>query len=183
MSQDATEVLVGQEVQIYIAPTGTALPTAMAAPSASFVDLGYTSTDGFSFSYEPTVEDIYAHQDLDPIRQIKTAQTFQVTFNLMQWNEDTFALAFGGGSWQNIGGVWKYSPPDANDDIAEYALVADIKDGSKDSRITIARGSVAAAVETTVVNNAAAIMPITLKALKPSSGDAWNYVSDELAYS
>lgn len=182
MATDSTEVLVGQEAQIYLAPGGTSLPTGMAVPSASFVDLGYTSTDGFSFSYEPTVEDIYAHQDLDPIRQIKTAQTFQITFNLMQWNEDSFALAFGGGSW-TAGAQFTYSPPDTSDDIAEYAIVVDIKDGSKDARFTIKRGTVASAVETTIVNNAAAVLPITVKALKPSSGDAWNYISDELAFS
>lgn len=183
MSLDSKEVLVGQQVRVYVAPAGTTLPTGMATPSQSFVDLGYTSPDGFSISYEPTTEDIFAHQSLDPIRTIKTAQSFQVTFNAMQWNDDTFSLAFGGGSWANVGGVWKYSPPSTDDDIAEYALVADIQDGAKDARITITKGVVAAAVETSVVNNAAAVFPITIKAQKADSDDAWNYLSDEVAFS
>lgn len=183
MSNDATEVLVGQQVKVYIAPAGTALPVGLASPSATFVDLGYTSTDGFSMSYEPTTEDIFAHQSLDPIRTIKTAQTFQVTFNAMQWNDDTFGLAFGGGSWSNIGGLWKYSPPDTDDELAKYALVADIKDGDHDARVTITEGVVTSAVETSIVNNAAAVFPITLKAEKPDSGDAWNFITDAVEFS
>lgn len=179
MANDAAEVLVAQQVKIYLGPAAATLPTTMTAPSASFIDLGYTSTDGFSISYEPTVEDIYAHQDLDPIRQIKTGQVSQVTFNLMQWNEYTVPLAFGGGSWSDASGVYTYSPPGTNDAIAEYTLVADISDGTKDIRLTVGRGVVANAVETSLVNNAAAVMPITLKALKPTTGKAWNLITDE----
>jgi len=183
MANDAKEVLVAQQVKIYLGPAAASVPTTMAAPSASFIDLGYTSTDGFSFSYEPTVEDIYAHQDLDPIRTIKTAQVTQVTFNLMQWNEYTVPLAFGGGSWSDAAGVYTYSPPSTNDEIAEYTLVADIGDGTKDIRFTIGRGTVASAVESTLVNNAAAVFPITMKALKPTTGKSWNLITDETNFS
>ena len=183
MANDAREVLVAQQVKIYLGPAAATPPTTLTAPSASFIDLGYTSTDGFQISYEPTVQDIMAHQSLDPIRQIKTAQTFQLTFNLMQWNEYTVPLAFGGGSWSDASGIYTYSPPDTNDDIAEYTLVADISDGTKDLRITLARGTVASGVQSSLVNTNAAVMPITLKAQKPTTGKAWNIITDETNFS
>lgn len=183
MANDATEVLVAQQAKIYIADAEETLPTGVAAPSGNFVELGYTSTDGLSVSFEPTVEDIFAHQDLDPIRQVNTARTFQITFNQMQWNEDTFALAFGGGTWSLSTGVYTYSPPDTGDAVPEYTLIADVEDGNKKKRFVIRRGSVNGAVETTLVNNTAAVMPITIRALKASgSSKAWEYRTDDASY-
>jgi hypothetical protein len=184
MTQNAAEVFVGKGLNIYLAPSGTALPTNLAAPSASFVDLGYTSTDGVQMNFEATTEGITAHQSLEEIRRIKTAQAFTFSFNCMQWNDETMALAFGGGDWTNVGGMWKYSPPEVDDDISEYALVADIEDGDINLRVTCARCVVDGSVETGITNAAAATMPITLRALKPTAGgDAFNFISDDVQFS
>lgn len=184
MSQNAAEVFVGRGLNIYLAPSGTALPTTMAAPSASFTDLGYTSTDGVQMNFDATTEGITAHQSLEEIRRIKTAQSFTFSFNCMQWNDETMALAFGGGDWSNVGGMWKYSPPAVEDDIIEYALVADVEDGDINLRVLVERCVVDGSVETGITNSAAATMPVTLRALKPETGgDAFNFLSDDVQFS
>lgn len=184
MSQNAAEVFVGRGLNIYLAPSGTALPTNLAAPSASFTDLGYTSTDGVQMNFEATTEGITAHQSLEEIRRIKTAQSFTFSFNCMQWNDETMALAFGGGDWTNVGGMWKYSPPAVEDDLQEYALVADIEDGDINVRVTVERCIVDGSVETGITNSAAATMPISLRALKPvGGGDSFNFISDDVQFS
>lgn len=173
MANDANETLVAQQARIYVAPAEETLPTGVGAPSGNFVDLGYTTTDGFSFSNEETIEDIDAHQDYEPIRQVRTKIVRQLTFNAMQWSEEAFAMAFGGGSFSTVGTVREYDAPDAGDAIAEYTVIADIEDGDKFVRLIIPRGTVANAVETTLVNNAAAVLPITVKGLKPASGNSF----------
>jgi hypothetical protein len=71
-----------------------------------------------------------------------------------------------------------------DDDISEYALVADIEDGDINLRVTCARCVVDGSVETGITNAAAATMPITLRALKPTAGgDAFNFISDDVQFS
>ncbi len=185
MPQDTDEILVAAKGNIYIAPVGTSLPaTEVATLNGSFIDLGYTTEEGTSLTYGQTTEDIGAWQSPDPVRRIRTGTSMTVTFNLLQFNRLSFSLAFGGGTWSNASATsWRYDPPDSDDGLAEYAMVVDWQDGSKKTRLVVERGTVSEDVSTSLVRTNAAVLPISLKALKPdSSNSAWYSVTGDTEF-
>lgn len=185
MPQDTDEILVAAQGQIYIAPVGTALPaTEVATLNGAFIDLGYTTEEGTSLNYGQTTEDIGAWQSASPVRRIRTGTSLTVTFNLLQFNRLSFKLAFGGGTWSNASATsWRYDPPDEDDAIAEYAMVVDWQDGSKVTRLVVERGTVTEDVQTSLVRTNAAVLPISLKALKPdNSNSAWYSVTGDTEF-
>lgn len=191
MAQDSGEIVVAKQANVYIGPVGTVVednPTT--ALAAGFVELGYTTEDGVTFSASVDVEDIRAHQSSTPVRRIVTGRGVMASFSLEQWNRDNFALGFGGGTWTQVTapvttaptspGVYEFLPPSDDDDLAEYALVLDFQDGSRASRVEIHRGNVSDSVETTLTPTGAALLPITFTGLTPDGQDrAWRYLSND----
>lgn len=176
---DPTELVVGQTGQVYVAPLGTTLPTAVdTALNAAFVGLGYITEDGVSFSASKETQDIGAWQALDPLRTIVTSRVVQATFGLQQWNEDTVPLAFGGGTVTGSTGAWKYELPDPEDGLDERAMVIDVQDGDNNFRFVLPRGVVTEAVETQFQHGASAVLPITFKALKADASKIATVYSD-----
>lgn len=183
---NAEEITVALSGNVHVAPYSDTLvlPEDLSALDAAFMNLGYTSEDGVTFSASPTVEDIRAWQKATPVRRIVTARDASAAFVLEQTNLDTFALAFGGGDWtEPTAGVYRYDPPADEDSLAEYAVVVDFADGDRNSRIVIFRATVNEAVETQLVRNNAAMLPVTLAALTPDDQDrSWAFLSDDPAY-
>lgn len=167
MALQKEQVRVASKGQVHVAPAGTTLPTTEESVlDAAFVGLGYTSEEGVSFTAEIETEEIKAWQTLDALRIIVIARALSLAFEGLQWNADTIALAFGGGDWtEPTPGHHKYVPPGNEDALAEYAIVLDFRDGDNLYRLVIERGSITESVETQLVNNAAAKLPVTLKAL------------------
>jgi hypothetical protein len=186
MAQDADQITVALSGNVSVAPYSEALtlPTGLGALDAAFLNLGYTSEDGVTFSATPNIEEIRAWQKATPVRRIVTGRDASAAFTLEQTNLDTFALAFGGGDWtEPSAGVFRYDPPADEDALAEYACVIDFADGDRNSRIVIMRASVNEAVETQLVRNNAAMLPVTLAALTPDGENAaWYFLSDDAAY-
>jgi len=78
------------------APLGTVVPSdSTTAWNAAFVDLGY-ATDGFTMAQALKTLDITAWQTLEPVRTVNTSLVRNFTFELLQSNKDTLALAWGG---------------------------------------------------------------------------------------
>lgn len=182
---NAEQIAVAASGHISVAPIGTTLPTdPTAALDDAFVDLGYVTEDGVTFTAEPTVEDINAWQSATPVRRLVTARALTVTWQGLEWNKDTFALAFGGGTWtEPTSGVYQYDPPADTDALAEYALVIDAADGDKNYRWIVKRGNVTDAVETNLVRSGAALLPVTFSALTPDGEDtAWLFLTDDAAF-
>lgn len=189
MAPNADQITVALTGAVHVAPYSEALvlpTTPTAALPAAFEELGYTTEDGVTFTATPEIEDINAWQKSTPVRRIVTARQAQASFSLEQWNRDTFALAFGGGIWTTIAGppvTYRYDPPADNDSLAEYAMVIDFADGTRNGRAVILRGNITEAVETQLVRNAAAVLPITFGALTPDDEDrSWFYLSDDPAF-
>lgn len=186
MAANADQITVALTGKVWVATYSDSLtlPEDMSAPDAAFTDLGYTTEDGVTFTATPTVEDIRAWQKATPVRRIVTARDASLGFSLLQTNLDTFALAFGGGDWtEPTTGVFRYDPPADVDALSEYACVIDFSDGTRDSRVVVMRATVNDAVETQLVRNNAAMLPVTLAALTPDDEDAsWYFLSDDTAY-
>jgi hypothetical protein len=181
---DAAQVVVGSGGSIHIAPAGTALPTTVGgALNAAFTDLGYISEDGITASFGVSVEDVNAFQSLLPIRRVVTGRTAEMSFTLRQWNADTFAFALGGGTFDSDeAGNYTFFPPANDDALGEKTVVIEWSDGSKDYRLCIERAVVVENVETNIVRNAAADLPITLSVLGSESTDAWYLVTNDTAF-
>jgi len=183
MAANASEVVVGSGGKIYIAPVGTPEPnTPTEALNVAYKDLGYISEDGVSASFSVSVEDINAFQSLLPIRKVVTGRTADLSFTCRQWNADTFNLALGGGTFDTSGPNYLFYPPANGDSLAEHAVVVEWNDGTKNYRLIVRRAVVTDSVETQIVRNAAADLPITLSVLGSEATDAWYLLTDDDAF-
>lgn len=175
MWNNPNETLVAGTGQAYVAPVGTALPAGPStALNAAFVGLGYHTEDGVSINQTPSIIEHPAWQSKVAIRRERDTIEFAVTFALLQFNEETVKLAFGGGSVAAVSGGYRYNPPQADEAIDERSLIVDVNDGSEVTRIVVPRGSVTEAVDVALTRSAMAQLPITFKALQPADGSkAW----------
>lgn len=175
---DAGDLIVAGDGQVYVAPVGTALPTTgpSQALNSAFEGLGFLTDDGVSLSVSPDIQDFMAWQSRRPIRRELKAQEVQVQFTLQQWDEDSVPFAFGGGGITDLGaGSYRYDLPDDSAQLQEKAIVVDLIDGSIRWRWVFPRGNVTDAVESKFSRDSAAGLPVTWKALEPTTGGAAGY--------
>lgn len=178
----SSNILVGSNGSVYIAPVGTTLPaTESAALNAAFVDVGYVSEDGISLSVETSVEDIAAFQSLSAVRKIVTARNTSVSFTLREWSAANLVFAFGGGTVTDQTTHFQYDPPASGDGVFERAMVIDWQDGDKNYRLVIERGVATDAVETSITRTGAADLPITFNVLESAGGSTWYLFTDDPA--
>lgn len=195
MANTAEEITVALTGSISIAPYSGALtlPTDPAsALDVAFVDLGYTTEDGVTFTATPSVEEIMAWQKATAVRRIVTNRESSIAFTLEQLNLDNWSLAFGGGTWVTtaespgppvVPAYHRYDPPADADPLAEYACVVDFVDGAKRGRLVMIRGNVTESVETQFVRSEAAMLPIQVDGLTPDDADsAWYFLSNDAAF-
>lgn len=179
------DTVIGGSGQVYVAPVGTALPTTpTGALNAAFTGLGYHTEEGVQTSAPLSVIEHKGWQSKAPIRREVDSRDFQLTFALLQWDEDTLPLAFGGGTIVSVSGGYRYDPPQNSDALDERALVCDVDDGSERIRFVIPRGSVTEGVDSTLNRSAMASLPVTFKALEPADGSKLWYplFSDTTAF-
>lgn len=183
MPADTDEIVVGGSGTVYVAPVATTAPVdSDSALAGGFVDLGYVTEDGITFTDTKDVSDLNAWQSFYPVRRIITSRASSVSFALEQWNEVTTVFAFGGGTITNLGGgEYKYTPPDA-DDLDERALVVDWVDGTKNYRLYMPRGIVMEAVETNVTRTDRAVLPITFGAISDGATAPYLLFTDDPAF-
>jgi hypothetical protein len=185
MAQDATEVVVGANGDVFVAPIDTTLPADVDDPlDGAFSDaLGFTSEDGVTATDGKTTVNIGAWQSFYPLRTIVTERNFTVAFVLRQWNQDTVSLAFGGGTFEATGSFTKYIPPDPST-IDERVLVVDWADGDDLYRLVVPRCVVSEDVASQVTRTNAADLPITMTVLAPAEGDdPWFLMTNAVRFS
>lgn len=182
---DATELIAAGSGEVYTAAYGTTLPTTPTATlDPAFHGLGFVTDDGIGRTHTPSITEFMAFQSSRPIRRERDTIEDQFVFTLMQWNEDTLVFAYGGGAITTVSaGIYRYDPPLDTDQLAEVSLVLDVNDGTEHHRIVVPRGNVTEAVESTYQRKATANLPVTFKALEPTSGGGTYYeVTDSDAF-
>lgn len=193
MTKNVDEIVVGANGSIYLAPVGTALPTSISdALGVAFVDAGYVTEDGVTFTDGKTLESVRAWQSLYDLRKIVTAKEAMASFSLMQWSGSNVVLAFGGGEVEEVvapdagppavPGEYRYHPP-APEAIDERILAIEWSDGDKDYRLIFPKGMVSENVETNVTRSAAALLPITFSILGTDGVDPWILDTNDPAFS
>lgn len=182
--KDSSETIVGTDGQIYTAPVGTALPTTAAATlSNTWSGFGFHAESGITVSKAFDIAEFKAWQALRPIRRERQTEDLQLSCELLQWNELTVPLAFGGGAVISDGGTgYRYNPPADEDAIEERSLVADIFDGTRKLRFVIERGSITEGNETQFTRTELATLKVTFKTLEPTAGGiAWYLLTNDAA--
>lgn len=188
-TRESDNIRVGANGDVYLARLGLGidlpgLDDPREALDADFVEIGYASDDGVTFSFGTTVEDIKGWQKTATLRRLVTDRAFDVGVQLLEWKPENFAIAFGGGEWtETAPGVFAYAPPADTDALIEYAMVVDWNDGDHEHRAVIRKGTVTDDIETNLRRNAAALLPITLNALASDDDEApWYYVTNDEAF-
>lgn len=166
MPIDSSEVVVGGDGHVFVAPAGTAVPTDITALSAAYIDVGYISEDGVTFTGGAEIEDIPAWQSFYPVRKIITARSAAVEFVMRQWNGENLKLAFGGGQVVTAAGKTFYRPPDPSE-FDTRVMVVEWEDGAETYRLVVPRGLVSGETSTSVSRSSAADLPISF-AITPS---------------
>lgn len=169
MPNNANNVVIASNGKVYAGPTTTPAPTNYAtALNAGFLEMGFVSEEGATFTEGREITDINAWQSFYPIRKIVTARTVSVSFALREFNKRTVEFSLGG-TVSVSGGEWKYVPP-APDVLQTKSLVLEWTDATKGYRLYIPVGIVSEAVETNLSRTASADLPVTFEATDPGTG-------------
>lgn len=175
--KNPAEITVANDGEVYVGDVGSTLPDDFSTLDPAFAGLGYATEDGVTLTVSPDVTEFRVWQSRQVVRRELNSQDLQAAFGLVQWNEDTVALAFGGGDiTEDTPGVFRYDFPLPGDPLDERALIVDAQDGSKRIRVVIPRGNVVDPVETQFQRSEMALLPITFRALQPSDGSAIGYM-------
>jgi hypothetical protein len=186
--ENASELVVASDGEVYFAPTGSTLPLPGSDPTAAldpaFTGAGFITQDGASLSVGAEVTDFMAWQSRQPIRREKQTQEIQFSFAFQQWNEQTVPFAFGGGQVIDEGeGLFTYEFPSAEEPLPERSLVVDAQDGDVHMRFVFPRGNVAESVASSFKRSETSQLPITFKVLEPLLGGVPGYfLTDSPAY-
>lgn len=173
MAQDQSELVVGQNGNIYTAAADTAGPTATTGSwPGGWTDLGLVNSDGVTFTQSKNIEDINSWQLFFPARRIVTGVTATLACTLQQWNADTLAFALSGSF---TGAVLTPADPE---DIVETAFGVEWRDGNKVFRLFSLRGTLTGDTAIQVARNAAAELPITYSVSGVANQDPWTLVAD-----
>lgn len=185
MAKSTSQITVGANGTVYVAPVATVAPVDIAtAWGASWVDLGYTSETGVTFTDTRTTEKIMVWQLFRAGRYIVTDADTTCSFVLRQWNKDTVKLAFGGGTITTTAGPpahYLYTPPDPSV-IDERAVGIEWIDGTKTYRLVLPRVMVTEGVETNITRSAAADLPITVGIMGVDGASAYTLRTNDPAF-
>ena len=104
MALDPDQLVVTGSGRVYAGTVGVStIPTNVSAAidvagTDGWVELGYTSEAGVSFSFGRDSKEIKGWQSRNPLRQVVTGTPSSFKCELLQWNHATLRLALGGGS-------------------------------------------------------------------------------------
>lgn len=179
MAQTASEVRVGVDGKVLVAPLGTTAPTGIDATWTGSTDLGYISEDGLTEADSTTVEKIRAWQKRRIVRSVVTEGETTFQFTLIQTNEDILSEVYGLEAGDITSGAF-VSDPEVERPHKSYVI--DVIDGENLVRKYIPDGQVTEVGNRVYQNGAAIGYPITVMAYYNSAlGGAVKHWYTEIA--
>ena len=171
------EIIFAQTGRIWAAPVGTAEPAdAATAPSIAWLDLGYTTEDGVTLTFDKSVKEIMGWQSRDPLRIIIENEPKMIGFELMQNNPITMSYALGGGAWtEPTTGNALFTPPTPGV-VDERAMIVELVDGTSVFRFHFRKTMQQASVALKGVRADASTLPIEASVLAPPAGVTDAYI-------
>jgi hypothetical protein len=174
--QVASEIRIGANGTIRVAPSGTAGPANITAAWTGFTDIGFADEEGVKLTRNMETNQIKAWQSISTLRYVITGVDLQVAFNLLQWDKDTLPFYMGGGTViAQGGGSFKYVISSAPT-IDERVLGVEWTDGALTYRLVVGRGMVTETSETNVQRSDAIKLPLTFSAMTPATGVELAYI-------
>lgn len=173
MTLKSSEVRVAGTGELFLAPVGTALPTAAStALDAAFKGYGYTTEDGVTLSKSLDQEGIPAWQSSTPVRQIITGQELNIETTFLQSNEDILKLWLGSGDFATDAGTPAGWRADLSIDPVgqNFALVLEWMDATITSRLVVPKVTVTETGDVSLARTSATAFPVTFGALAPDTG-------------
>lgn len=183
--KDTTQIRVGANGSIYVAPVGTVAPTdSTVVWPAGWTDLGYANEDGVTVTKSKDVDEIPVWQMLFPARRIATGAGLNVSFVLRQWSDDTIEFALEG-TVTTPDAVNKPNErrftPNAPEVITERALGVEWVDGTVRYRLIVPRGMITDDVEFQLQRSDAANLPIGFDVLGQDGADPFYLLTNDPA--
>jgi hypothetical protein len=173
-NNNSSEIRVAGTGRILVANAGSAGPADFSTDweTGTWTDLGYTSSDGVTFSKKDKLDPVDTWQAVSPVRFIYSDRDLTLKFSLMQFNENTFPFFMGDGPVTTVDAahnVYSYALADGPQKD-ERALGLEFTDaGNVVYRFVIPRGQVTASDDIKLARKSAALLGVTFTAL--SSGD------------
>lgn len=178
-----SELRVGANGQVFVAPVGTTLPAVfadLAALNAAFKELGFITEDGVTLTVSTTYNDKKAWQTFWTLRKIPATKDFSVSFTLEQWDKLNVELALAATASTVTGGA--KIVPNAPDVLDTRAMVVLWQDGASSNGLVIPVGMVAGdSVEVALNRGDTADLPIEFVALPDGVNDPWRIISNDAA--
>ena len=163
---------------IFVAPTGTALPTnASTALNAAYVSLGYVGDAGLVNAIDTQTADIIAWGG-DTVLTVKTSrsETFQYTL-VEALNESVLAEVFGSANVTSTAGVIAVKHNGVELPNKQYVFEM-LMTGGKIKRISVPLGKVTAVDNVTYVDGEPVAYAVTLTTFPDASGNtAYEWIS------
>lgn len=172
MSLEANELAVAGTGHIWRGVVGTAFPTdiSTAVDETLWTELGFTSTDGVKFSFGRDVQEIFGWQSRSPLRIITKEQPRTIAASFLQFNQNTWVTAMGGGTWSTpSAGKYLYQPPAADyEDV--FAYIVEASDGSSKYRWCFRKVQNMSGVDFNLTRTDVITLPVTVKVLEADGG-------------
>ncbi len=166
MALDSDNVRVGVTGAVYVAPTGTAAPTASgSALDAAFADLGYVSSDGITEGIDKSTTQIRSWQDGSLVREIVSEGTYSLEMTFIETKGDVLELYYGSTITSGELGL----NPRATG--GRQSFVVDVIDGSNIERIYIPSAEITSVGERTIASGEAIGYQVTITAYADASSD------------
>jgi hypothetical protein len=183
MPTNANLVVVASNGKVSVGPTTTPAPTNVAtALNAGFLEVGFISEEGATFTESKDITDINAWQSFYPIRKIVNSRSVQVSFAMREFNKRAIEFALGG-TVTKVGSEWTYTPPSPTS-TGIVSVVVEWFDGTKSYRLYFPTGIVSEAVESTLTRTAASDLPVTFSATDPGTGGSiYTLFTNDVAFS
>lgn len=97
-NNDPTQIRIAATCGIWKAPAGTPIPTdSTTAYNAAFVNLGYTSDQGFTITQNLKTTLIQAHQTTEPVRLLNASLDRKVNIESLESDKQNLQLGWGNG--------------------------------------------------------------------------------------
>ena len=126
--------MVGQPLELYLAPVGTAFPLIDAAPSGSWTKIGTSGTRsqdevGVTATHTQTLNDVHTGGSLGPVKAFRTAEDLMFKVTIVDISLEQVKIALNANTLTTVAastGVAGYKKLGLSrgPDVTEYALLA-----------------------------------------------------------
>jgi hypothetical protein len=172
----ADNVRVGVTGGVYVAASGTSLPTNATSALAAGLQsgqFGYIDEAGVSLAIDEETTDIRAWQNGATVRTTKTGQTVSLSFTAMETNSVVLDNFFPGGFAASAAEL-------TAEQSANKVWVVQVEDQGNDIRLVFPSAQVTSRGTVTFANGSAVTYPFTISAYPDSSGvSMYYYIASE----